>query len=535
MNSVARDIEQVVEADPTISLKSLQDLLQKKHQAGFKFCGREIIGLDGCFMKGQYPGQVLTAVGVDGNNGIYPVAYAIVETENKSSWTWFLEYLGDDVDISANSNFTFITDRQKGLIPAIQDVFPAAEHRYCWRHIHENMKIIWRGQQFKDLLWNCASATTPPQFDRVMERIRKLSPSLHQWVKEIPPKSWTTSHFSGRAKCDVLLNNLCEVFNRQLVVGRNKPIVSCLEYIREYLMKRIVLVHKLIAKSDGPLTPYATKTFQAIQTEDSQYNVIMSGANKFQMNGPWFDQCVVDVSKKTCSCRKWELTAMPCKHVVAAIWNMAENGISTGHLEEWVDEAYWLDTWKKVYMHTIEPINGRDLWIPCNAGLTTITPPKRYKQIGRLAKKRKKSAGELLDVIAKKGKITRKGGSVTCGICKQSGHNSRSCKKKNASKVASQSAPQPSQQIADMVKSLNWIWSAILTELLRAESDYCTMFCFTESDFKTDPFTNGLFGFPVKRVGFKQSTESKETVGFLVGFWVYYGPVAAKHFTFCHV
>nr|KAJ0215401.1 hypothetical protein LSAT_V11C300146650 [Lactuca sativa] len=48
---------------------------------GFKFGLRDFLGLDGTFMKGPYPGQVLTAVGLDSNNGIYPVAYAVVETE----------------------------------------------------------------------------------------------------------------------------------------------------------------------------------------------------------------------------------------------------------------------------------------------------------------------------------------------------------------------------------------------------------------------------------------------------------------------
>ncbi|CAI9278342.1 unnamed protein product [Lactuca saligna] len=55
-----------------------------------------------------------------------------------------LEYLGDDLDLSQLSNFTFISDRQKGLIPAIAQLFPVAEHRFCLRHIYENMRKRWR-------------------------------------------------------------------------------------------------------------------------------------------------------------------------------------------------------------------------------------------------------------------------------------------------------------------------------------------------------------------------------------------------------
>jgi len=35
------------------------------------------------------------------------------------------------------------------------------------------------------------------------------------------------------------LNNICELFNKQLVGARDKPIITCLEYIREYLKRRI--------------------------------------------------------------------------------------------------------------------------------------------------------------------------------------------------------------------------------------------------------------------------------------------------------
>lgn len=52
-------------------------------------------------------------MGIDSNNGTYPVAYAVVESETKDAWMWFLGYLGDDLDLTRESNFTFISDRQK--------------------------------------------------------------------------------------------------------------------------------------------------------------------------------------------------------------------------------------------------------------------------------------------------------------------------------------------------------------------------------------------------------------------------------------
>ncbi|XP_076929368.1 protein FAR1-RELATED SEQUENCE 6-like [Bidens hawaiensis] len=123
---------------------------------GFQMLGREFLGLDGCFMKGPFPGQILTSVSIDGNRCIYPVAFALVEAETLHSWTWFLECLKDTLDFPTDANFTFISDRQKGLIPALEKVFPRAEHRFCVRHIHENMKKQWRGDVSKNMFLKAA-------------------------------------------------------------------------------------------------------------------------------------------------------------------------------------------------------------------------------------------------------------------------------------------------------------------------------------------------------------------------------------------
>lgn len=232
--------------------------------------------------------------------------------------------------------------------------------------------------------------------------------------------------FAGVATSDVLLNNICEVFNRQLIGGRDKPIITCLEYIREYLMRRMVVVHKEIAKAKGPLTPNVTDAFDAIKEEASKYSVLYNGLTKYQVTGPFMDQKVVDVEKKTCSCRRWELTGIPCRHAVAVNWNMKKNSIDVGIPETWVADIYWLDTWKKVYANGIVPIDDKDSWAS-SACPTTIRPPKHHKQVGRPKKKRKKSMVELSEGVEKNGRMVRVGQTVTCSKCKNKGHNKASC------------------------------------------------------------------------------------------------------------
>ncbi|OMO69330.1 hypothetical protein COLO4_29119 [Corchorus olitorius] len=66
---------------------------------GWKAGSRKIFGVDGCFLKGPFQGELLTTVGKDANDQMYPVAWAVVEKENTDVWTWFFNLLRKDLDL----------------------------------------------------------------------------------------------------------------------------------------------------------------------------------------------------------------------------------------------------------------------------------------------------------------------------------------------------------------------------------------------------------------------------------------------------
>lgn len=74
---------------------------------------RRIVGLDGCHLKGPFGGILLSVVGVDANDAMYLVAWAVVESETTDSWTRFLQFLCQDMQILVDREWTFISDRQK--------------------------------------------------------------------------------------------------------------------------------------------------------------------------------------------------------------------------------------------------------------------------------------------------------------------------------------------------------------------------------------------------------------------------------------
>ncbi|KAI5351730.1 hypothetical protein L3X38_004621 [Prunus dulcis] len=210
-------------------------------KAGFIAGCKPIIGLDGCFLKSVYGGQFLAAVGIDANNETWVIAYAVVESECKESWVWFLDLLVKDVEIVNQFGYTFILDKQKGLLPAFEQVVPNSEHRFCARHLFTNFRLQFKGKALSNKFWGAAKATIVPQFARQMEELKNLNMDVYAWLTELgkPPRHWSRSHFSNHVKYVMLLNNMCESFNQFILACRDKPILTMLEIVRCTLMRRI--------------------------------------------------------------------------------------------------------------------------------------------------------------------------------------------------------------------------------------------------------------------------------------------------------
>ncbi|GAU47619.1 hypothetical protein TSUD_90240 [Trifolium subterraneum] len=147
---------------------------------------RPLIGLDGCFLKGTYGGQLLTAVGKDGNNQMMPIAFAIVEAETKDSWSWFIDLLLEDLNGFQYKKWSFISDQQKGLVPIIASTSDYVEHRLCVKHLYGNWRKKYPGDELKAALWAAARSTTMPEFTRAMDSLKKLNEAAWKDMYDLP-------------------------------------------------------------------------------------------------------------------------------------------------------------------------------------------------------------------------------------------------------------------------------------------------------------------------------------------------------------
>ncbi|KAG8362826.1 hypothetical protein BUALT_BualtUnG0033700 [Buddleja alternifolia] len=135
--------------------------------------------------------------------------------------------LKNGLNIVRQNEFTFIFNKQKGLIATFQEVLPTSDHRFCVKHLHNNFKGVgFKGLAFKNILWRVARTTKVSDYKTCMQQMRDLNPTALDWFKDKSPLQWSKSHFSEYCKCDILLNNICESFNRKILEARKKAIIT---------------------------------------------------------------------------------------------------------------------------------------------------------------------------------------------------------------------------------------------------------------------------------------------------------------------
>ncbi|KAL4282620.1 hypothetical protein GQ457_16G009370 [Hibiscus cannabinus] len=363
---------------------------------GFKAGCRRIISVDGCYLKGYFQGYLLAAVGIDANDQIYPIAYAAVESENYSSWSWFLDILKTDLGINDSCNICFMNDKQKGLVDVVDHIFPNANVRNCVRHIYNNFKELHKGKALKDGVWKAARATYVREFEEAMEQLKALSVPAYNWLQKLNPAQWSKSHFDTRTKCDMLLNNICESFNKSILEARDKPILTMMEVIRTKLMKKIVMkreeAEKWIGAGPHVLVEKGIKFTLALGTSMLWifYNIHVHAENGTLLASLVFMQ------------------SQPFKSPIEAL--------------------------KAMYMSPQQ-------WVPIT-DMEPILPPTIRRPPGRPTKKRRREANEVVNP-----KLSKKGQQANCTKCGKTGHNKRTCRGKvGANQPIRRPPPPPSSR-----------------------------------------------------------------------------------------
>ncbi|GKC99437.1 hypothetical protein Tco_1169712 [Tanacetum coccineum] len=122
----------------------------------------------------------------------------------------------DDLNLGDGGGISITSNGHKGLLQAIADWLPNAEHIQYARHIYVNFKKRWSGLHFKRLFWGAAATTI----------------------------------------CSAAFENgILENLNSRIVGARGKPIITMLEDIRVYIMQKMFCMNKQAFDNKDSITP----------------------------------------------------------------------------------------------------------------------------------------------------------------------------------------------------------------------------------------------------------------------------------------
>ncbi|KAF6172204.1 hypothetical protein GIB67_024826 [Kingdonia uniflora] len=349
---------------------------------GFTKGCRPILGLDGCFLKGKYGGQCLSMISLDANNGLFPITVFICRSECQATWMKFLTLVQGQLTLHL-SKLTFISNRQKGLVEAVSQVFPYSNYRFCFRHMYKNFKQLYRGTYLMTFAWNASKAYKKIVMKENLDKLGVAEPDAKTWLERELYESWCRSYFDASTKCKHVTNYFSESFNNWIVKIIDKPLNKMVERLN-LMQMTLMYERKLKAREwdQNRLVPRAVKMIELLKTYSHHY----SGTR-------W----ILNLEEHTCTCNVWQITGLPCVHAVVAAYvatyNQAVNPIA--------DSLEWG-----------EPT--REIW-----------PPLLLRPAGRPRTLRRRDVDEVNGVVRQPRK---------CIKCQAFGHNSRTCKGQPAEK-----------------------------------------------------------------------------------------------------
>ncbi|XP_020412431.1 uncharacterized protein LOC109947187 [Prunus persica] len=336
---------------------------------GFRSSMRPVIALDATHLKSKYKGVMFVANAFDGNRNIYPLAFGIGDLETDASWHWFFTKLHEA--IGECPNLVIISDR--------------------------NVSIE-----------NAAKSYSIAEFDCHFRNIKRKE-HVAQYLEEAGLYKWSRAHMDGR-RYNVMTTNIAESINSVLRFARMLPVVHLIGEIVNLLVKWFTERRELALNCTTTLCPnFGEKKLRNRLEDAARMNVVKLNNAQFNVLDGDKDG-LVDLTNNSCSCRKFQLEQLPCKHVVAVCRFLKVNVYSKA------SRYYTRKTWMDAYSDSIYLVQPHEMWdIPEDVRSRVVLPPMARVMPGRRKKIRIPSQGE--------GTIRRK-----CSRCGSAGHNKSTCK-----------------------------------------------------------------------------------------------------------
>ena len=387
--------------------------------SGFLNGCRPYLAVDATALNGRFRGQLAAACAIDGHNWLFPVAYGVLETESEESWTWFLQNLRQVIGFP--DGLVIHTDACKGLEIAVEKVFPQVEHRECMRHLAGNVnRAKHRGKLVDDNLWQSSLTYSLKKHEYHLNQLYR-NPKLKKFLQDNHKKVWARSKFNELCKVDYVNNNLAECFNSWIRDTKGLHLVDLLDAIRRMIMAKFSLRQKIAAAkfAGHQIIPAVMKK---LHDKTDGLRMTLVRRNNFEAEVTAMDKekrewrYPVNLQRKTCSCRQWKITGLPCIHTLYFITSL--RGLAC-EIDQYVHEYYSVARFNATYVDNVPSIEGKHQWTTVDPGFV-LHAPVQGRAPGRPRKVRIRSSAE-----GRKGLGPRK---RICKRCGGLGHIARTCK-----------------------------------------------------------------------------------------------------------
>jgi MULE transposase domain/Ulp1 protease family, C-terminal catalytic domain/SWIM zinc finger len=375
---------------------------------------RPVLSLDAAHLKSCWKGSLYIASVKTGCDNIYQVAIAILdEYENISGWKWFLEHLRSSLPMLTLDHpkhrvqkklFTFISDRQKGLVQALKEVFPDNHATFCAIHIARNVERSM-GKKDSKYVVHLARTFSPMLFQVLMT---ELTAAARQYLEAIPASQWINTAWLEDStlppRYGVRTSNMSESSNSMFEEARDERWLYSVDTILSKTVERISDLRKKHKGKTGVVETVASKN-------DNLFNIVHP-RRKASDTGMRYN---IDVAQKCCNCDEWQDHGVPCIHAIA-YFRFHKQVILEQILQEEVDQYYKYENERMLLRNNIQPICME--WI-CHDGRTLPPRESKKRSTGRRRKKRSRKRSRW-SYEPEKSKIV-------CSRCHQRGHNIRTC------------------------------------------------------------------------------------------------------------
>jgi hypothetical protein len=396
---------------------------------------RPVISLDACHLKSKWKGVMYMATVKTASNEIYPVAIAIMNgNENEAGWTWFLELLHLSIELLVMDHpdamvlwkyFTFISDRQKGLIGALKKVFPENHSCFCAIHIARNAEKHC-GKRVADVVSKLSKTFSHLVSAYYLDKIGKATKKGRKYLEDIPAEQWrSTSWLDDRTlppRYGITSTNMSESANNMFEAARDGSwlytldtclgkIMQRISELREKVKNKDGVVSRVVDKIRGHWTSCAGYTVTELQDEGDKYTIVRQQSDILLSSSKF----TIDIVDETCTCGEWQEHGYPCVDAIA-YFRLYRKVTVDEILANHVKQFYMYANERELLKSNITPVCMNTL---TPDGVTLPPRPSSKRGSGRPRKQR----------IRKRSRFANnpEQSNVVCSKCGNRGHNIKTC------------------------------------------------------------------------------------------------------------